>query len=135
MGKILEKEDSRFKIHHAGFAEMSTCLANAGVGAEQISGVSEHTEVAATYVVVVKQTYNNMECSPARNSVSVSFLCFFQVLLDLGISSPQLDGPRGFRFENILLPMVRVFLMRTASLSLTATEAASSFILFVVSQA
>jgi 16S rRNA (cytosine1402-N4)-methyltransferase len=59
-GKQLEKEDSRFTIHHAPFSQMEKVLGpDSGSGVEPIAGV----------------------------------------LLDVGISSPQLDGGRGFKPE------------------------------------
>jgi 16S rRNA (cytosine1402-N4)-methyltransferase len=59
-GRALEKEDSRFTIHHAPFSSMEKVLGpDSGSGVEPIAGI----------------------------------------LLDVGISSPQLDGARGFKPE------------------------------------
>jgi len=100
VGQQLEQEDHRFHIHHAPFSSMHSVLTE--WKQQQETGQTDQTQgkKKAKKDPTKDQTTHKSTVS-ASSSTQTSLIEGFVhgVLIDIGISSPQLDGLRGFRPE------------------------------------
>ncbi|KAG1653003.1 hypothetical protein FOA52_007858 [Chlamydomonas sp. UWO 241] len=84
-GRALEEQDKRFHIHHAPFSAMADVL------------LGPCTADAPSLVQGSSSSGSFLVSGALRTGGKAPFV--MGVLLDIGISSPQLDGNRGFRPE------------------------------------